>query len=148
MATFEELLSQAYGNVLKAGEAITSPDYMKTNPVPVGNVAGVSDAVSQATGLVSNAATSMPDYFNMGVGALQGANAAIGNAMTTAGQTTGAYDPQSYQQFMNPYQSQVIDEYTKEMQRQFNISGQNRAARAIGAGAFGSVVIGIHKITK
>tara|TARA_X000001388_G_C2232321_1_gene123701 strand:+ start:856 stop:1740 length:885 start_codon:yes stop_codon:yes gene_type:complete len=137
MATFEELLSQAYGNVLKAGEAITSPDYMKTNPVPVGNVAGVSDAVSQATGLVSNAATSMPDYFNMGVGALQGANAAIGNAMTTAGQTTGAYDPQSYQQFMNPYQSQVIDEYTKEMQRQFNISGQNRAARAIGAGAFG-----------
>ena len=29
MATFEELLAQAYGNVVKAGEAITSPEYMK-----------------------------------------------------------------------------------------------------------------------
>jgi hypothetical protein len=38
---------------------------------------------------------------------------------------------------MNPYQSEVIDEYTKEMQRQFDISGQGRAAQAIGAGAFG-----------
>jgi len=137
MATFEELLAQAYGNVVKAGEAVTSPDYLTKNPVPVGNVAPVSNAVSQATQLVSNAATSMPDYFGMGVGALQGANAAANTAMTTAAGTTGAYDPQSYQQFMNPYQKEVLDNYTKEMQRQFNITGQNRANQALQAGAFG-----------
>ena len=55
MATFEELLAQAYGNVVKAGEAITSPEYMKANPVPVAQVAPVSGALSQATGLVSDA---------------------------------------------------------------------------------------------
>ena len=58
----------------------------------------------------------------MGVGALQGAQSAIGNAATMSGQTTGAYDPQSYQAFMNPFQQEVIDRYTQEMQRQFDIT--------------------------
>jgi len=73
----------------------------------------------------------------MGVGALQGAQSAIGNAMATSAQTTGAYDPQSYQAFMNPFQQEVIDRYTQEMQRQFDITGQRRKADAISAGAFG-----------
>jgi hypothetical protein len=137
MASFEELLAQGYGNLIKAGEQITSPDYMKKFPVPVANVAPVSNAVSQATGMVSGYAGQMPDYFQQGVGSLQGAQSAIGNAMATTAQTTGAYDPQSYQAFMNPYQKEVIDQYSQEMQRQFDIAGQGRAAQAIGAGAFG-----------
>ena len=137
MATFEELLAQAYGNVIKGGEAITSPDYMKKFPVPVAQVANVSPAVPQATQLVSNAATNMPDFFGQGVGALGQANAAITNAATTTAGTMGQFDPSSAQAFMNPFQKQVIDEFTKESQRQFNISRQNRAAQAIGAGAFG-----------
>jgi len=137
MASFEELLAQGYGNLIKAGEQITSPDYMKKFPVPVANVAPVSNAVSQATGMISGYADQMPDYFKQGVGSLQGAQSAIGNAMATTAQTTGAYDPQSYQAFMNPYQKEVIDQYSQEMQRQFDIAGQGRAAQAIGAGAFG-----------
>jgi hypothetical protein len=137
MATFEELLAQAYGNVVKAGEAITSPEYMKANPVPVANVAPVSSALSQATGLVSNAATQSPDFFGMGVGALGQANAAISNAATTTAGSMGQFDPSSTQAFMNPFQQQVIDNFTKESQRQFNISRQNRAAQALNAGAFG-----------
>ena len=137
MASFDELLTQAYGNLLKAGESITSPDYMKKFPIPVSNVAQVSPALGQATQLVSNAPTQMPDYFGMGVGALGGANTAIANAMTTTAGTTGAFDPSSTQAFMNPFQKQVVDEYAKEMQRQFDISRQGRAKQAIGAGAFG-----------
>jgi len=137
MATFEELLAQAYGNVIKGGEAITSPEFMKKFPVPVAQVANVSPAVTQATQLVSNAATNMPDFFGQGVGALGQANAAITNAATTTAGTMGQFDPSSAQAFMNPFQQQVIDEFTKESQRQFNISRQNRAAQAIGAGAFG-----------
>jgi hypothetical protein len=129
----QELIAQQYGNVLTAGQALTS----NAAPVPQMTTVAPSSAIGQATNLASNVATSGPDYFGMGVGALQGANAAIGNAMTTSAQTTGAYDPQSYQAFMNPYQQEVIDKYTQEMQRQFGISGQNRAAQAIGAGAFG-----------
>ena len=109
MATFEELLAQAYGNVVKAGESITSPEYMKANPVPVANVAPVSGALSQATGLVSNAATQSPDFFGMGVGALGQANAAISNAATTTAGSMGQFDPASAQAFMNPFQQQVID---------------------------------------
>ena len=77
MATFEELLAQAYGNVVKAGEAITSPEYMKRFPVPVAQVAPVSSAVGQATQLISNAATTSPDFFGMGIDALNRANTAI-----------------------------------------------------------------------
>ena len=137
MATFEELLAQAYGNVVKAGEAITSPEYMKRFPVPVAQVAPVSSAVGQATQLVSNAATSSPDFFGMGIDALGRANTAIGNAATMTAATTGQFDPTTAQRFMNPFQQQVIDEYTKEMQRQFNIQQAGRDAKAVGAGAFG-----------
>ena len=137
MATFEELLAQAYGNVIKGGEAITSPEFMKKFPVPVAQVANVSPAVTQATQLVSNAATNMPDFFGQGVGALGQANAAISNAATTTAGSMGQFDPESYKAFMNPFQREVIDNFTKESQRQFNIARQGRAAQAIGAGAFG-----------
>ena len=129
----QELIAQQYGNVLTAGQKLTS----QPKPIPTQTVVQPSAAIGQATNLAANAATTGPDYFGMGVGALQGANAAIGNAMTTSAQTTGAYDPQSYQAFMNPFQQEVIDRYTQEMQRQFDITGQQRKAQAIGAGAFG-----------
>jgi len=129
----QKLIAQQYGNVLTAGQALTA----NAAPVPTANVVTPSSAIGQATNLAANVATSGPNYFASGVGALQGANAAISNAMTTAAQTTGAYDPQSYKAFMDPYQQEVIDRYTQEMQRQFDISGQGRAAKAIGAGAFG-----------
>ena len=118
MATFEELLAQSYGNLVKAGERLTSGSLP---PVPTSQVASVSPALSQATGIVSNAATSMPDYFGQGVGALGTASNAASQAMTTTAGTVGAYDPQSYQAFMNPYQKEVMDNYTKEMQRQFEM---------------------------
>ena len=129
----QELIAQQYGNVLTAGQKLTS----QPKPIPTQTVVQPSAAIGQATNLAANAATTGPDYFGMGVGALQGANAAIGNAMTTSAQTTGAYDPQSYQAFMNPFQQEVIDRYTQEMQRQFDITGQRRKADAISAGAFG-----------
>ena len=129
----QELIAQQYGNVLTAGQALTA----NAVPVPTANVVTPSAAIGQATNLAANAATTGTDYFGAGVGALQGAANAIGNAMTTTAQTTGAYDPQSYQSFMDPYQKEVIDRYTQEMQRQFDITGQQRKAQAIGAGAFG-----------
>ena len=129
----QDLIAQQYGNVLTAGQALTS----NAAAIPTQTVVSPSSAIGQATNLAANAATTGPDYFGMGVGALQGANAAISNAMTTSAQTTGAYDPQSYQQFMNPYQQEVIDKYSQEMQRNFDISRQGRAAQALGAGAFG-----------
>lgn len=96
----QDLIAQQYGNVLTAGQALTS----NAAAIPTQTVVSPSSAIAQATNLAANAATTGPNYFGMGVGALEGAQSAIGNAMATSAQTTGAYDPQSYQQFMNPYQ--------------------------------------------
>lgn len=133
MATYEELLAQAYGNVVNAGQALTT----NLPAIPTANVANISPAVGQATGMVQNFANTMPNYFNQGVGALgQASNAAATSQATVAG-TMGAYDPQSYKAFMNPFQDAVVDSYTKEMQRNFDIANQNRSAQAVTAGAFG-----------
>lgn len=50
---------------------------------------------------------------------------------------TGQYDPRSVSAFMDPYQRQVIDAATQEINRQRDIAGQQQAAQAVGAGAFG-----------
>ena len=129
----QDLIAQKYGNVLTAGEALTS----QPKPIPTATVVQPSAAIGTATNLATTAATTGPNYFGMGVGALEDAQKAIGNAMATSAQTTGAYDPQSYKAFMDPFQKEVIDRYTQEMQRQFDITGQRRKADAISAGAFG-----------
>ena len=129
----QNLIAQQYGNVLTAGQTLTA----NAAPVPTASVVTPSAAIGQATNLAANVATTGPDYFGAGVGALQGAANAISSAMTTTSQLGQAYDPQSYKGFMDPYQKEVIDRYSQEMQRQFDIAGQGRAAQAIGAGAFG-----------
>ena len=74
---------------------------------------------------------------SMGVGSLGQATLSAANAATQAQASTGAFDPASTQAFMNPFQQNVIDEYTKEMRRQFDISQAGRDAQAVGRGAFG-----------
>lgn len=139
--TYEDLMMKFYGNLGTAGEKFTSGilnPYLtgdKTYAPPKKDVAGATGLQESYFDKVAN--YQMPDYFDQGVGALTGAGAMANAAVSQANAATTAYDPQSYKQFMDPYQKEVIDEYTKEMQRQFDISGQNRAAQAIGAGAFG-----------
>ena len=134
MASFEELLAQAYGNLVSAGERLTSGNLP---PIPQAQIAEISPVLQQATDLTSQFAAGQPDFFGRGIGALdQAANAAATSQATVAG-TMGAFDPESYKAFMNPFQDAVIDNYTKEMQRQFGLANQQRKANAISAGAFG-----------
>ena len=133
MATLEELREQYYGDLMKSGQ-----DLIKDlPPLPKETVEGISGAEQQALDTARQSVAQRPDYLSMGVGSLGQASLTAANAATQAMGTTGQFDPASTQAFMNPYQQQVIDEYTKEMQRQFDISRQGRAAQALGAGAFG-----------
>ena len=133
MATLEELREQYYGDLMKSGQ-----DLIRDLPaLPKETVEGISGAEQQALDTARQSVANRPDYLSMGVGSLGQASLTAANAATQAMGTTGQFDPASTQAFMNPYQQQVIDEYTKEMQRQFDISRQGRAAQAIGAGAFG-----------
>ena len=133
MATLEELREQYYGDLMKSGQ-----DLIRDLPaLPKETVEGISGAEQQALDTARQSVAQRPDYLSMGVGSLGQASLTAADAAAQAKGTTGQFDPASTQAFMNPYQQQVIDEYTKEMQRQFDISRQGRAAQAIGAGAFG-----------
>ena len=133
MATLEELREQYYGDLMKSGQDLISD----LPALPKETVQGISGAEQQALDTARQSVAQRPDYLSMGVGSLGQASLTAANAATQAMGTTGQFDPASTQAFMNPYQQQVIDEYTKEMQRQFDISRQGRAAQALGAGAFG-----------
>ena len=133
MATLEELREKYYGDLMKSGQ-----DLIRDLPaLPKETVEGISGAEQQALDTARQSVAQRPDYLSMGVGSLGQASLTAADAAAQAKGTTGQFDPASTQAFMNPYQQQVIDEYTKEMQRQFDISRQGRAAQAIGAGAFG-----------
>ena len=83
-----------------------------------------------------------------GLGTLQfdpttGAVTGVGGGTGVAGyqpflQQAAAYSgPQAYQQFMSPYQQEVIDTSLAEFDKQRAIAQQQIGANAIGAGAFG-----------
>ena len=133
MATLEELREQYYGDLMKSGQDLIRD----LPPLPKETVEGISGAEQQALDTARQSVANRPDYLSMGVGSLGQASLTAADAAAQARGTTGQFDPASTQAFMNPYQQQVIDEYTKEMQRQFDISRQGRAAQALGAGAFG-----------
>ena len=57
----------------------------------------------------------------------------------------GLLEPGGYQQYMSPYQQSVIDQATQALQRQAQISSNQRAAQATQAGAFGGARFGVQE---
>ena len=78
-----------------------------------------------------------------GIGAyqpfLQSAGALQGQAQATAGAAGQFVGPNAYQQFMSPYQRDVIDTTLAEFDVQAQKGVPSLAASAINAGAFGEV---------
>ena len=132
MATLEELRAQYYADLMKTGQDLIS----NLPPLPKETVEPLSGAEQQAVDLARTSVAGRPDFLNMGVGSLGQASLSAANAATQAQQSTGMFDPSTIQQFQNPFQQQVIDEYTKEMQRQFNVQQAARDAAAVQRGAF------------
>tara|TARA_Y100000114_G_scaffold40664_1_gene36160 strand:+ start:27 stop:1031 length:1005 start_codon:yes stop_codon:yes gene_type:complete len=50
---------------------------------------------------------------------------------------TGAYDPQSYKAFMDPYQEEVVNKLQEDLERQRQVQAKGIAGAAAGRGAFG-----------
>jgi len=76
--------------------------------------------------------------FNQATSTLQQGIGALGGGAQ-------GYDPTSAQKFMNPYQQQVIDEATRQINRQSDIQRQNLQAQAVRAGAFGGSREGVQR---
>ena len=76
----------------------------------------------------------LPSYGTEAINAVrQGAN--VGTGLSIQG--AAAYDPESYKNFFNPYQSAVTDEATKEMRRQAEIARAQQSAQSVKTGSFG-----------
>jgi hypothetical protein len=137
-------IDTAQANLAKYGQANLAPSENYLNQSV--------NAMNQATGQpgfgqgVSNAylaaeqaklAAAQPG-FNQATSTLQQGIGALGGGAQ-------AYNPASAQQFMNPYQQQVIDEATRQINRQADIQRQNLQAQAVKAGAFGGSREGIQR---
>jgi hypothetical protein len=66
----------------------------------------------------------------------QAVQQSLGATATTMG-TMGAYDPRSYQAFMDPYTDEVINRAQADIQRQGDVAQQQIGAQAASSGAFG-----------
>jgi hypothetical protein len=76
-----------------------------------------------------------------GIGAygpmLQAGERTLGQGVSSLSGTTGAYDPQSYKPYYDPFVEQVIGASERDIQRQADIERNRINAGAVSAGAFG-----------
>lgn len=112
--------------------------------IPGAQVAGLTPAQQQAvqlglSGVGAYAPMMQAGEATLGAGA-QAIEQGIGTSLSGAPllqQTVGAYDPQSYQAFMDPYMESVVQQAEADIQRRGDIQRQGIGAQAVGAGAFG-----------
>jgi hypothetical protein len=122
------------------GQAVGQiPQYMQANLGPsqqmLGQAAQQTQAVQPQFGQAQGA-------IERGMGTGQ---AAMYSGMGGLQAGTGQFGPDMTQQFMNPYQQQVIDEALRQINRQGDIARQGAAAQAVGAGAFGGTREGVQR---
>lgn len=122
---------------------------MNQAAVPLQQMGGAAQLATQGVGLIGQGAQGLTAAQQM---ANQYAQANMGQSMGTLQQGIGAlqgagqmYNPQMAQQFMNPYQQQVIDESIRQINRQGDISRQGLQAQATRAGAFGGSREGVQR---
>jgi hypothetical protein len=146
-----QLLPEYQETFLKDLLASTTARAGEPTVIPERVVAPLSDAQQRAIDL---GIAGVGDYQPMmqageqtlagGVGAYEqamqqalGATPLFQQAAATTMGTMGAFDPRSYQQFMDPYTEDVIAQAQRDIQRQGDIQRQQIGAQAVGQGAFG-----------
>jgi hypothetical protein len=120
-------LGQSQGQILNAADMANR--YSQANMGQSMSTLGQAERIAGGAGPTNF--SQAQNTLGQGIGALQGA--------------AQKYDPGSAQQFMNPYQQQVIDESIRQINRQGDISRQNLQAQAVRAGAFGGSREGIQR---
>jgi len=147
--------SQALLQTAAQRTAAVNPQF---NPANAAIGAGLATG-QQAIGMASQAPGMAG--FGQGIGsgyqaALQSQQATQQPGFATASQAlaggigglqagTNQFSADQTQQFMNPYQQQVIDESIRQINRQGDIAQQNLAAQAVRAGAFGGTREGVQQ---
>jgi hypothetical protein len=114
-----------------------TPEQIKATELAKSGIGAYEPFLTTASSLYGEAAKgygAVPSYGTAGIEAVRtGGNAAVDLAM----QGAQAYDPNSAQAFMNPYQRDVTNEAIKEMQRQAAIQQAQNQSQGVKSGAFG-----------
>ena len=102
-----------------------------------------------STSALANMPTTIPDYQVAGMTPAQQAAIQLGISgvgayqpmmeagAATLGQGVAALQPGAYQQYMNPYVDQVVDQSLADLQRQADMERQRIGSSAVSSGAFG-----------
>jgi len=145
VAPYLEAAGQTYLDLLsqKTGQAPTAEQMTAMSPQVVGQNVLTQQAQQQAATQAGLGSLT----FDPTTGAVTGAGQGTGIAgyqpfLNQAQQYSG---PQAYQQFMSPYQQQVIDTTLQEYDRQRQIAQQAIPFQAINAGAFGGGREGVQR---
>jgi len=126
--------TQAVGSAIQQ-----APQYMQANLGPSQQMLGQA---AQQTQAVQPQFGQAQDAIERGMGTGQ---AAMYSGIGGLQAGTGQFSADMTQQFMNPYQQQVIDEALRQINRQGDIARQGAAAQAVGAGAFGGTREGVQR---
>jgi hypothetical protein len=145
VAPYLEAAGQTYLDLLsqKTGQAPTAAELQGMSP----QIAGQNVLTQQAQQQAATQAGLGALQFDPTTGAVIGAGQGTGIAgyqpfLNQAQQYSG---PNAYQQFMSPYQQQVIDTTLQEYDRQRQIAQQAIPFQAINAGAFGGGREGVQR---
>jgi hypothetical protein len=167
IGSYQPYMNQAGNYFNEAGQYLGRADDYYTNALAQGtqgltgaadmfgrySQANLSPAQQYMTDSVSQMGQTGPDFSQALAAAQQGMNQAgfgtaestLGQGITSLGQVTGAFDPASAAQFMNPYQQKVIDESLRQIGRQGLQAQQQLQAQAVRSGAFGGSREGIQR---
>ena len=112
--------------------------------VPDRQIAGLTPGQTEAVRLGYEGVGAYQPMMEAGQTTLGSGVTAIGQGIQTARsgedllrRSVGSFDPNAYQQFMDPYMEDVVRQAEKDIRRQEDISRKGLKDRAVAAGAFG-----------
>lgn len=141
----EQIVREAPGieaykiGLLESAKAVQMPR------LPAYQVAGMTADQEAAIAAGQQGIGAYKPFMDMATGTTGEALGQFYGASNIASGAMQGYDPNSAQQFMNPYQQQVIDQAMMNINRQGDIARQNMQGQAVRAGAFGGSREGIQR---
>ena len=126
-----------------AGNTMSLPQYQ---------VAGYSPYQNAAFGMANAGIGSYQPYLQQGQNAVYGGMNMYGQGIgatqqgiNTIGRSMGQFKGQGYENFMDPYTNEVINQSMRDINRAGAIEGMGLDAQAVGAGAFGGSRQGVQR---
>ena len=130
LAPFQE---KFLADIFASAEGLTGAGSMM--PYAQQQLAELSPAQQQAISTAMSGIGSYAPYLQRGAEALGQGLGTLGSAIGQAGQAS--YDPNSYQQFMDPFMEDVIQQQYQDISDQGQRQQNQLSGNAISAGAFG-----------